>query len=190
MQILLFLCAVHGITIENLDSEFTISEVINDYNSKEHLRRFVPDACYDGAAPGAFTCDISEQIVEEVMLIPDVEDTWKILLLLGIGTFANHKSLRYLDVMRRLAAEQRLFMIIASGDYVYGTNYQFCHGYIGKDVATMSQEKCIQAMGRIGRGKQNHSYSIRFRAEELLEKLFHEAKVKPEANNMRRLFNS
>lgn len=31
----------YGITIENLDSEFTISEVINDYNSKEHLRELI-----------------------------------------------------------------------------------------------------------------------------------------------------
>ena len=132
-------------------------------NTREHLRRFVRDDSFDGAGRDSFTSDITEQIVEEVMMIPDIEDTWKILLLLGIGTFTEHKSLRYLEVMKRLADEQRLFMIIASGDYIYGTNYQFCHGYMGKDLSSMSQEKCIQAMGRVGRGRQKHSYSIRFR---------------------------
>ena len=159
-------------------------------NTREHMRRYVPDARYDGAAPDAFTSDITEQTVEEVMQIPDVDDTWKILLLLGVGAFTEHKSPRYLEIMKRLADEQKLFMVIASGDYVYGTNYQFCHGCLGKDMADMSQEKCIQAMGRVGRGKQNHSYSIRFRSEELLSRLFHEVSAKPEADNMRRLFSA
>lgn len=159
-------------------------------NTREHMRRYVPDARYDGAAPDAFTCDITEQIVEEVMQIPDVDDTWKMLLLLGIGAFTEHKSRKYLEVMKRLADEQKLFMVIASGDYVYGTNYQFCHGFLGKDMANASQEKCIQAMGRVGRGKQNQSYSVRFRSEELLRRLFHQASAKPEADNMQRLFSA
>ena len=159
-------------------------------NTKEHMRRYVPDARYDGAAPDAFTSDITESMVAEIMQISDVKDTWKILLLLGVGTFTSHSSARYLEVMKKLAEEQRLFMIIASGDYVYGTNYQFCHGYFGKDIQNISQEKCIQAMGRVGRGNQNHEYTVRFRSEELLDKLFHEAPDKPEAENMRRLFNS
>lgn len=159
-------------------------------NTREHMRRYVPDARYDGAAPDAFTGDITEQTVEEVMQIPDVDDTWKILLLLGVGGVTEHKSPRYLEVMKRLADEQKLFMVIASGDYVYGTNYQFCHGCLGKDMEDMSQEKCIQAMGRVGRGKQNHSYSVRFRSEELLSKLFHSASAKPEADNIQRLFSA
>ena len=34
--------------------------------------------------------------------------------------------------MKRLADEQKLYLIIASSDYIYGTNYQFCHGYLSK----------------------------------------------------------
>lgn len=134
--------------------------------------------------------DIAEHTVEEDMQIPDIDDALKMLLLLGIGVFTEHNSPRYLEIMKRLADEQKLFMVIASGHYVYGTNYQFCHRFLGKDMADMSQEKCIQAMARIGRGKQNHSYSIRFRSKELLSKLFHQSSAKPKADNMQRLFNA
>ena len=51
--------------------------------------------------------------------------------------------------MKELATTQKLFMIIASTDYIFGTNYQFCHGYISKDLEAMTQEKAIQAVGRV-----------------------------------------
>ena len=123
------------------------------------------------------------------MRISDVEDYWKLLLLMGIGVFSAHKSVRYTEIMKKLAQEHKLFMIIASTDYIYGTNYQFCHGYIGNDLASMSQEKCIQTMGRIGRNKLQQEYSIRFRANSLIHKLFHHEEEKPEVMNMNRLFN-
>ena len=37
----------------------------------------------------------------------------------------------------------------------------------------MSKEKLIQAMGRAGRNKLQQTYSIRFRDNSLIEKLFH-----------------
>ena len=136
-----------------------------------------------------FTCDISEYIVEQIMLIDDIEDHWKLLLMMGIGVFSStHKSDRYTEIMKTLAQEQKLFMIIASSDYIYGTNYQFCHGYIGKDLENMSQEKCIQSMGRIGRNKLQHDYSIRFRDNALISKLFRHDENKPEVKNMNILF--
>ena len=119
----------------------------------------------------------------------EVEDYWKLLLLMGIGVFSDHKSVRYTEIMKKMAQEQKLFMIIASTDYIYGTNYQFCHGYIGNDLSEMSQEKCIQAMGRIGRNKLQQDYSVRFRANSLLYKLFEREEEKPEVLNMNRLFN-
>ena len=109
---------------------------------------------------------------------------------MGIGFFAQHKSVRYTEVMKRLAQDHKLFMIIASSDYIYGTNYQFCHGYIGKDLGAMSQEKCIQAMGRVGRNKLQQDYTIRFRDNTLIYKLFQREENKPEVANMNRLFNS
>ena len=79
-------------------------------------------------------------------------------------------------------------MIIASTDYIYGTNYQFCHGYIGDDLGDLSQEKCIQALGRVGRNKLQYNYSVRFRSDELLKKLFFDDPDKPEAVNINKLF--
>ena len=137
-----------------------------------------------------YTSDISEYNVEQIMLIDDINDSWKLLLMMGIGVFATHKSDRYTEIMKALAQEQKLYLIIATTDYIYGTNYQFCHGYISKDLGKMSQEKCIQAMGRVGRNKLQHDYSIRFRENELLIKLFQEETNKPEIINMNKLFNS
>ena len=53
--------------------------------------------------------------------------------------------------MKKLAEKQKLYLIIASSDYIYGTNYQFYYGYLSKDLLNMTQEKMIQAFGRIGR---------------------------------------
>lgn len=155
-------------------------------NTRDHLYKYAAKMEHTNA----FTCDISEETVEQIMRIMDVEDYWKLLLLMGIGVFAEHKSVRYTEVMKKLAQEQKLFMIIASSDYIYGTNYQFCHGYIGKDLGDMTQEKCIQSMGRVGRNKLQQNYSVRFRDNALIYKLFHRDDNKPEVENMNRLFNT
>lgn len=155
-------------------------------NTRDHLYKYAAKMSH----VNAFTCDISEDMVEQIMRITDVQDYWKLLLLMGIGVFAAHKSTRYTEIMKKLAQEHKLFMIIASTDYIYGTNYQFCHGYIGNDLSTMSQEKCIQAMGRIGRNKLQQDYSVRFRANSLIYKLFQREENKPEVLNMNRLFST
>jgi hypothetical protein len=154
-------------------------------NTRDHLYKYAPKTLNHA---NVFTCNLAEDIVEQIMRT-DVEDYWKLLLLMGIGVFSEHKSVRYTEIMKKMAQEQKLFMIIASTDYIYGTNYQFCHGYIGNDLAAMSQEKCIQAMGRIGRNKLQQDYSVRFRANSLLYKLFQREEEKPEVLNMNRLFN-
>ena len=68
--------------------------------------------------------------------------------------------------------EQSLHLIIASTDYIYGTNYQFSHGYIGKDLAGLTQEKTIQAMGRIGRNNVQQDYTLRFRDDGLIQVVY------------------
>jgi hypothetical protein len=92
--------------------------------------------------------------------------------------------------MKQLAVQQKLYLIIASSDYIYGTNYQFCHGYISKDLSNMTQEKTIQALGRIGRNQLNKEYSIRFRDDSLIEKIFVDVEDRPEVENMNKLFNT
>lgn len=152
-------------------------------NTKDHLYKYS-----SSSVTNAFTCDVAEHIVEQIMQISDIADYWKLLLMMGIGVFAAHNSTRYIELMKKLAQEHKLYMIIASTDYIYGTNYQLCHGYIGKDLGEMSQEKCIQAMGRVGRNKLQQNYSVRFRDNALLYKLFQHDDNKPEVINMNRLF--
>jgi hypothetical protein len=137
----------------------------------------------------AFTSNIEQSIVNEIMTLYGIDDTWKVLLLMGIGVFTNHKNIRYTEIMKQLADEQKLYMIIASSDYIYGTNYSFCHGYLSKDL-NLTQEKIIQALGRIGRNNIQQNYTLRFRDNEHIMKLFTTETEKPEIKNMNRLFCS
>ena len=155
-------------------------------NRREHIRKWVKDK----QLGNVFTCNISDDIVVRLMRLSDIDYSWKLLLLMGIGVFTSHKSIGYTEIMKELATTQKLFMIIASTDYIYGTNYQFCHGYISKDLESMTQEKAIQAIGRVGRNNIQQEYSLRFRDNNLIKKLFTKQENKPEVRNMNRLFNS
>jgi hypothetical protein len=138
----------------------------------------------------SFTSSIEEETIIAIMMLKDVDDSWKILLLLGIGVFTEHKSSAYTEIMKKLADEQKLYLIIADSDYIYGTNYQFCHGYLSKDLG-LTQEKIIQALGRIGRNNIQQEYSARFRDDIQIETLFTRfaSEDKPEVINMNQLFN-
>jgi hypothetical protein len=138
----------------------------------------------------SFTSNIEEEYILSIMSLKDVEDSWKILLLLGIGVFTEHKSSSYTEIMKKLADQQKLYLIIADSDYIYGTNYQFCHGYLSKDM-NLTQEKIIQALGRIGRNNIQQDYSARFRDDSQINTLFTKFAFedKPEVINMNQLFN-
>jgi len=155
-------------------------------NKQLHLKKWVDNSI---DVRNSFTSDIDEKTIIDIMLLKDIEDSWKILLLMGIGVFTNHPSIDYTEIMKKLAEEQKLYIIIASSDYIYGTNYQFCHGYLSKDL-NLTQEKIIQALGRIGRNNIQQNYSIRFRDDEQIKKLFYPELEKQEVRNMNLLFNS
>jgi hypothetical protein len=91
--------------------------------------------------------------------------------------------------MKKLADSQKLYMIIASSDYIYGTNYQFCHAYLSKDL-NLTQEKIVQAIGRVGRFNIQQNYTVRFRDDSQILKLLTTEVNKPEVINMNKLFNS
>lgn len=144
----------------------------------------------------AFIPMIDEQSILKIMEL-SVDNQMKLLLLLGIGVFdsimtssQNPAIASYMEVMKRLAYDQKLFLIIASSDYIYGTNYQLCHGFLGKDLENMTQQKIIQAMGRIGRNNIQQEYTIRFRDESIIERLFLPPKENIEAINMCKLLNN
>ena len=153
-------------------------------NTLEHLQKW-SDGISKSNTP--FSCNIEEGVLSKIMLLTGVEDSWKILLLMGIGVFTNHSNIAYTEIMKNLADQQKLYLIIASSDYIYGTNYQFCHAYISKDL-NLTQEKIIQAMGRIGRNNIQQDYTVRFRDDNQIDKLFTYDTEKPEVINMNKLF--
>jgi len=156
-------------------------------NKLHHVKKWTESIGVDTTK--SFTSNIEESVINDIMLLNGIEDTWKILLMMGIGVFINHENIRYTEIMKKMADEQRLYLIIASSDYIYGTNYQFCHGYISKGM-NLTQEKIIQAMGRIGRNNIQQTYSLRFRDDEQIMKIFTANAEKPEIINMNLLFNS
>jgi hypothetical protein len=161
-------------------------------NRAEHLKRWAPHLTdEDIASASPFTSQVEPEDVERIMVLP-IENIWKVLLMMGIGvmTEQSNSNKTYTEIMKELAQNQRLYLIIASTDYIYGTNYQFCHGYLGKDLSNITQEKIIQALGRIGRNKLQQEYSIRFRDDAHLVQIFQaSATAKPEVVNMARLFS-
>jgi hypothetical protein len=176
--------------IDNLKS-IVKRAVIDDMfipNKLAHLNKWTESS---SDTSRSFTSSIDDDTVESIMLLNNVDDSWKILLLLGIGIFTTHKSSEYSEIMKQLADKQHLYLIIADSDYIYGTNYQFCHGYLGKDLE-LTQEKIIQSLGRIGRGNVQQEYTVRFRDESQIEMMFKHLNFseKPEVINMNILFNS
>ena len=172
----------------NLLRNMIKTAVLNDTfipNKQHHLTKWA-----DGLnTTSSFTSNIDEETINKIMLLHGIDDKWKILLMMGIGVFINHENIVYTEIMKRLADEQKLYMIIATSDYIYGTNYQFCHLYLSKDM-NLTQEKIIQALGRVGRSNIQQNYTLRFRDDVSIMKLFTNETEKPEIINMNRLFNS
>ena len=137
----------------------------------------------------SFCPNISEDSVKEIMGL-EIDNYLKVLMLLGIGIFIQGVEPRYLELMKQLAQNQELFIIIASSDFVFGTNYNFCHGFIGKDMVNMTQAKTIQCLGRIGRSAIQSTYTVRFRDDEFIYNLFKTPSCNREAINMSKLFSS
>ena len=182
---------LNEIFIPNTDEHYQYWSNRNDKQTKKLL---------SDATGSRFSSDVDTDTVEQIMLLP-IDNSWKLLLLMGIGVITNPHEIdgagagagtQYNDIMKMLAQNQKLYLIIASSDYIYGTNYQFCHGYIGKDLSGMTQEKTVQAMGRVGRNALQQNYTIRFRDDGLIKKLFTSvsANDKLEVINMNRLFTT
>jgi len=155
-------------------------------NKPSHIQQWIGDTKLNYTP---FTSDINEDIVEKIMKL-QISQIWKLLLLMGIGVFSNkHSSDEYTEIMKMLADNQQLYLIIASSDYIYGTNYQFCNCYISKNM-NLTQEKVIQAIGRVGRNNLQQNYSVRFRSNEHIQKLFNPEPIKQESVNMNLLFQT
>ena len=172
--------------LSHLQSQIQTIKIDDLYlpNCREHQHRWVSK---EQVIQNAFVPDIEEENVRRIMML-EIDTQMKVLLLLGIGVFLNKPNPAYMEIMKSLAYNQKLYLIIASSDYIYGTNYQFCHGFLGKDLTNMTQQKTIQAMGRIGRGNIQQDYTVRFRDDAMLMSLFQPIERNLEAINMSNLF--
>jgi hypothetical protein len=155
-------------------------------NTKQHQTIWIPSGNF---VEHAFVPRIDSEIVKEIMMT-SVSNQMKLLLLMGIGVFTNNPDSQYMEIMKAMALSQCLYIIIAQSDYIYGTNYQFCHGFIGKDLINLTQQKTIQALGRIGRSNIQQEYTVRFRDDNALINLFKPIEENMEAINMSKLFCS
>lgn len=175
-----------NIALDNLRESIRVVRLDAKYvpNTKPHQNVWISEI-----VENAFVSEIDDITVKRIMSL-NVDNGIKLLLLLGIGTFTNEPNPQYMEIMKDLATQQKLYVVIAQSDYIYGTNYQFCHGFISKDLANMTQQKTIQAMGRIGRNNIQQTYTIRFRDDALLTRLFMPMEENMEAINMCRLFTT
>jgi hypothetical protein len=155
-------------------------------NTRPHQEKWTPTG---DVYKNSFVPNIDDDTTKTIMLL-DIDNNLKVLLLLGIGMFLENANIQYREIMKKMADTQRLFIIIASSDYIYGTNYQFCHGFIGKDLTNMTQQKTLQALGRIGRNNIQQDYTVRFRDDNMIKNLFTPSDRNIEAENMCALFSS
>jgi len=151
-------------------------------NSVDHQEKWAP--VYKKSA---FMPCVENNTIKKIMALK-IEPVFKILTLMGVGVLVKQENTNYEEIVKRMAQDQHLFIILTTSDYIYGTNYQFCHGFIGDDLQKMTQQKTLQSMGRIGRNNIQQEYTVRFRDNAMIEKLFQYPDENLEADNMNRLF--
>ena len=143
-------------------------------NTREHFMRWTT-LKYESS--NAFTSNIDTSYVKRIMNLT-IDAKYKILLLMGIGIFNPEEHMGdYNDIMKELAELQYLLCILATPDYIYGTNYQLCHAILTDEMSDyMTQEKIIQAIGRVGRREKNKLFTFRFittsTSTNIIKKLF------------------
>ena len=172
--------------IERLEKMLKPVQMNNLYipNTREHFMKWSTKKYEDS---NAFTSHVEEQYVRKIMNL-QVDTNYKILLLMGIGVF-NPTILmsEYNDIMNELAEQKQLIFIISISDYIYGTNYQFCHAIFSDELTDITQEKIIQAIGRVGRKEKNKKFTFRFRDNARIIDLFVKQNSM-ETENINRLF--
>ena len=153
-------------------------------NTREHFNKWSTKRFEDS---NVFTSRVEEQYVRKIMNL-QVHTNYKILLLMGIGIFNPIEvNEEYNDIMKELAEDKQLLFIISTGDFMYGTNYQFCHAIFAEELTNVTQEQIIQSIGRVGRKEKNKLFTFRFRDNSRIIDLFVKTNTL-EADNMNKLF--
>lgn len=131
--------------------------------------------------------DIEDKYIKNI-IETNIDVKYKILLLMGIGVLDN-SNIILTNIVKELADLKKLFIVIASSDFIYGMNYQFSQCYLYGDNNNISQEKIIQATGRIGRKDKNKTFLFRFINKEHINILFN-SNDDIESKNMNKLFGA
>jgi len=153
-------------------------------NTREHFSKWSNKRFEDS---NVFTSRVDENYVRKIMNLR-VHTNYKILLLMGIGIFNPSEILEeYNDIMKELAEDKQLLFIISTSDFMYGTNYQFCHAIFAEELSNVTQEQIIQSIGRVGRKEKNKLFTFRFRDNNRIIDLFVKTNT-TEADNMNKLF--
>ena len=187
--------------IETLQSKIQSLHIENKYkpNTRDHYNKWNKDKLTFEESD-VYSGYINDLELKNILQLYDIHAIYKILLLLGIGIFSNNviynedkqnvtiENNKYIENMKELAENKSLYLILANSDYIYGTNYQFSHCYLGKDMINMTQEKIIQCIGRIGRQEKNKHFSFRFRSNEQIDLLYSIPQNDIESENMNKLF--
>jgi len=171
--------------IEQLEASFKLIQLDPLYipNTYEHFTRWTNQSNYNSS--NVFKGNLNDHYVNRIM-DTQVEFKYKVLLLLGIGILHKNDAV-FNDIMKELADSKNLMLILAASDYIYGTNYQFAHGYLSNDLKGLTQEKIIQAIGRVGRKEKNKSFTFRF-MDNSFTPLFFDDTPSIEGNKMNELF--
>ena len=172
--------------IDKLESMLKPIQLNNLYipNSREHFGKWSNKRFEDS---NVFSSRVDEKYVRKSMNM-QVHTNYKILLLMGIGIFNPNEILEeYNDTMKELAEDKQLLFIISTSDFMYGTNYQFCHAIFAEELENVTQEQIIQSIGRVGRKEKNKLFTFRFRDNSRIIDLFVKTNTL-EADNMNRLF--
>jgi hypothetical protein len=133
-----------------------------------------------------FTSSLDDSYINKIIEL-DIEVNYKLLLMMGIGIL-NKTNETYNTIMKELADNKHLLMIMASSDYIYGTNYQFAQCYMADNMQDLTQEKIIQAIGRVGRKEKNKTFTFRFLNNDHIDILFKNNNYMEETN-MNRLYS-
>ena len=141
-----------------------------------------------------YTSSIDDDTIMTIMKLT-IDIKYKIALLMGIGLFIDENKYEnedykvYINIVKQLTEDKRLYIVIANTDYIFGVNYQFSHCYLGKDISNITHEKIIQSIGRIGRKEKNKHFSFRFRSDEHVDLLFNISNNTTETKNLNLLLS-
>ena len=156
--------------ISILEKQFKEVQLNNMFipNTSDHYKKWTTLDNFKQS--NVFSSSLEDSHVKQIIDL-DIDVSYKILLMMGIGIL-NKSNETYNNIMKDLADNKNLFMIMASSDYIYGTNYQFAQSYLADNMTNLTQEKIIQAIGRVGRKEKNKTFTFRFLNNDHIDILF------------------